>query len=470
MTVRGLLGIVAAAAVARGVIAAAFPLLPDEAYYWVWAHHLDLSYPDHPPMIAYLVAVGTLAGDAPFWVRAVPLAVGLATTYALFGLGCDLFDARAGLAAAALYQAVPILWLGGLLATPDAPLYLAWTLTAWFAWRALRRGGGWWLAAGAAAGLGLLSKLFMACLLAGLALYLVLRARPALRTRELAAAALLAGLLCLPVVSWNVRHGFAGVRFLLAERPRWGSGAAGLRALVSPHLEFVLLAFPAFVWALWSAWRRRAEAAYAYVFWTVAPAIAATILTALWGIGRGAWLGPVYLELAVVLGALRKPWVHALAWGTAALAAVFFARALVPGLPPPPLPVGFAGWGDAATRVAREAAAAGPDAPVATDNYEIASRLRYASRGTLDVLLVPRPDWAVVWPPLPGGRAAQAVAVTYGPLKWTACLGAAEQIPLQSRHPGDALSVLRLYRLRDFAPARCRCDRCCPYCPWGITR
>src|SRR2546426_835356 len=31
------------------------PLLPDEAYYWVWTRHLAAGYFDHPPMVAYLI-------------------------------------------------------------------------------------------------------------------------------------------------------------------------------------------------------------------------------------------------------------------------------------------------------------------------------------------------------------------------------------------------------------------------------
>ena len=31
------------------------PLHPDEAYYWHWSRHLELSYFDGPPLIAYLI-------------------------------------------------------------------------------------------------------------------------------------------------------------------------------------------------------------------------------------------------------------------------------------------------------------------------------------------------------------------------------------------------------------------------------
>src|SRR5882672_4598331 len=43
----------------RGIITAKFPLLGDEAYYWLWAKHLSLGYHDHPPLIAWLIAATT---------------------------------------------------------------------------------------------------------------------------------------------------------------------------------------------------------------------------------------------------------------------------------------------------------------------------------------------------------------------------------------------------------------------------
>ena len=35
-------------------------LIPDEAYYWNYAQHMDLSFYDHPPMVAWLIWLGTV--------------------------------------------------------------------------------------------------------------------------------------------------------------------------------------------------------------------------------------------------------------------------------------------------------------------------------------------------------------------------------------------------------------------------
>ena len=45
-------------------------LVPDEAYYWVWSRHLAMSYVDHPPMIAWLIRLGTqICGTNELGVR-----------------------------------------------------------------------------------------------------------------------------------------------------------------------------------------------------------------------------------------------------------------------------------------------------------------------------------------------------------------------------------------------------------------
>lgn len=42
------------------------PFYPDEAYYWLWSRHLDFSYYDHPPMVAYLIRLFSHGGETSF--------------------------------------------------------------------------------------------------------------------------------------------------------------------------------------------------------------------------------------------------------------------------------------------------------------------------------------------------------------------------------------------------------------------
>ena len=51
-------------------VAAAVPMVPDEAYYWVWSRALSAGYLDHPPMVALWISAGTgIFGQGPLGVR-----------------------------------------------------------------------------------------------------------------------------------------------------------------------------------------------------------------------------------------------------------------------------------------------------------------------------------------------------------------------------------------------------------------
>lgn len=457
---RRLVWIIAGATLVRAAVAATLPLHHDEAYYWLWAHRLDWSYLDHPPMIAYLIFLTTRLGDGELWVRLSALLLGVGTAYTLFLLGREMFDERVGLLAATLFQVVPLLFLGGLAATPDAPLYLAWALALRFCWHALHGRPQRWTAAGLALGAGLLSKLYMALFGVGVGLYLALSARSWFHRKELYRALLLALLVFLPVIYWNASHDWAGLRFALHGRApdigRAPHGLAGIKRLLEPHLEIVLLLFPAFVWAFWAAWRRQGDERFKYLLWTSFPALVLPLLLAPLGIARGHWLGPGYLGLAVILSALWTRPVTYLAVGTAALVGGFFSLILVPAFPALPLAGDIYGWDQAATRVEQEIAALGDShAVVVTDYYEIAGELSYYTRLKHPVLLVPPPDPAGVWPPLDTYAGASGVAVTFlhSPLAWVRCFDRAVKAPLLTEYfRGRPIASLQVFRVQGLTP------------------
>src|SRR5207249_11932447 len=103
---RALLWLIVGTTIFRAIVGATIPLIDDEAYYWLCAHHLDWSYLDHPPMIAYIVLLTTRFGDDAIWIRLGALVLGAATTYALFLLGREVFSARTGFLAGVLFLVV----------------------------------------------------------------------------------------------------------------------------------------------------------------------------------------------------------------------------------------------------------------------------------------------------------------------------------------------------------------------------
>src|SRR5664279_4835384 len=71
--------------VLRCLAAAWTPLTFDEAYYWMWSKHLASGYYDHPPMVAFVIRLGTMiAGDTEFGVRVVSILLALPMSFAVY--------------------------------------------------------------------------------------------------------------------------------------------------------------------------------------------------------------------------------------------------------------------------------------------------------------------------------------------------------------------------------------------------
>lgn len=205
------LALMAAMVVLRCLVARRVDLETDEAYYWLWSRHLAASYYDHPPMIAYLIRLGTaLFGDTVFGVRSMAIACIIAASGAVYALAVVLFgDRRLGLLAAVWFTVMPHTAFFSIVMYPDTPALLFWLLCCLalaLVWKSGR--GAWWYAAGAAMGLLLLSKYTGVFLFAGAGMWLAAapQMRPWLKRHEPYLAAAIALVLFSPVIVWNAEH------------------------------------------------------------------------------------------------------------------------------------------------------------------------------------------------------------------------------------------------------------------------
>jgi dolichol-phosphate mannosyltransferase len=223
------IGIIVYAIALRLLFVGSVELLPEETYYWNYSRHLDIGYLDHPPLVAWLIRLGTLAfGQSPFGVRCGALCCGVITSVYAYRLTRNLFGETSALAALVLAQTLPFFFLSGLLMTPDAALTAAWAASLFYLERALvaGRSAAWWRA-GIAMGLGVISK-YTIGLLAPVVVAFMLWDPHARRwwTRwEPYAAALIALAIFSPVIIWNAQHEWASFAFQtsrrLAEAPRF---------------------------------------------------------------------------------------------------------------------------------------------------------------------------------------------------------------------------------------------------------
>ena len=195
----------------RAVMAAQLPLSADEAYYWLWSQHLAAGYFDHPPMIAWLIRAGTaLFGDTPFGVRFAGVLLSLPASWFVWrAAGLILKDAtRAGMAVL-FFNLTLMASVELLAATPDMPSLVTSAAFVYFLARVQHRGESRaWLAAGIAAGLGLLSKYSALFLGAGALVWLILDrdARKWLLSPWPYAGAVLALAIFAPNLAWQSQH------------------------------------------------------------------------------------------------------------------------------------------------------------------------------------------------------------------------------------------------------------------------
>jgi dolichol-phosphate mannosyltransferase len=300
-------------------------LAPQESYYWNFAKHLDLGYLDHPPLVAWLIAASTVAGDTEWLVRLPAVLCSLATIGFVWLYTRELGGTSLAWRAALLAAVLPYFFGIGVVITPDTPLATAWAAALWCLARALLRDDDRaWIGAGIAIGLGMLSKYTMVLVPLAVLAFVVLDRRLG---RTLLSpwpwiGALLAVLVFSPVIVWNLQHAWASFAF------------QGSRRLDPEAKRFGLHLFVLFLFLVVTPWgiaglvrgargEHRAQVVgggdgagtprldaralrFALVF-TVVPLLPLAV-TSLWTETKLHWTGPIWLAaLPVMATTLAMP-------------------------------------------------------------------------------------------------------------------------------------------------------------------
>lgn len=198
-----------------------YPVFRDEFYYLACADHLAWGYVDHPPFsIAVLAAWRAVFGDSIVALRVLPSLAAAAIVLLTSGLA----DALGGegfariLAAVAVLAAPTVFGITGFYSM-NAFDFIFWLVAAHLLARLASSGAGaptrLWTVLGVVLGLGLLNKVSVLALGAGLAAALVLTPlRSHLATRGPWIAASIALLLFAPHVLWQAHNDWPTVEFV----------------------------------------------------------------------------------------------------------------------------------------------------------------------------------------------------------------------------------------------------------------
>lgn len=393
--------IVIGAALVRLVVAARLPLSGDEAYYWEWSRRLAFGYFDHPPMVAWVIALFSFGVKNTFLIR---------LPFVLCGLGCAALlhafvaratgDARAGAIAALLIALAPFSTIAFATATPDGPFLFFWSLSLYLALRSIDPPNPRFrIPLALSVACATLSRLFGAALTLGVAAVLALCARRAAPTGTgaqparygVTAAALFLAAIA-PYLIWGASHGWSALRFALFGRHDATFHGGNIFSLVA--LYIVVLTPGVFVAALAALARLKnvRSPAELVLFATATPLLIICLVLALRERVEFYWADGAFVSLMAAIGlyspTLLRGWRFALVIAPAAIiAAVMFVVAALPletyqfvqrtfGVH-----LSHAGpfeiWAfePAAHDVAREASATG--AWVMTDGYGLSSVLDY---------------------------------------------------------------------------------------------
>lgn len=213
------------------------PLSFDETYYWVWSHHLHLSYFDHPGMISWLFYLGHFLEPFKNSVRLPTLILGhLSLGIWLLILDHLKFSEEKKSWWMLLACTSPFLGVGTLIALPDVPLLFFTSAAYLFFLRALEHKKNLdFLLCGLSLGLGFSSKYHLGLFAISLLIYLLASKRwKELSFRQVGLCLLFSLFGSAPVWIWNfqnhwqsfafqIQHGLGGGSW----QPDWTFGYLG---------------------------------------------------------------------------------------------------------------------------------------------------------------------------------------------------------------------------------------------------
>jgi len=345
-------------------------LLPEEAYYWNYARHLDSTHFDHPPMIGWLIGLGTtIFGDTEFGVRIGPVLLGILTLRWLVLLARNLYDNHAAFGTVLLAGTLPLLFGTGMFATPDAPLLAFYAGALFYLERALfgdRPRA--WIGVGICFGLGLLSKHTMGLLAPAVVLFMLVDrdARSHWRRPGPYLAIVCAAILFTPALDWNAPNDWASFTF---ELPSQLHASGGFALPLLALYVLILLTPPGLALAGRVLFTRPSDRRLRFLATcTIVPLAVFALYGAIRRPTSITWTEPIWL--AVVPAMAAHLWIYwerrriaARVWKATAVGMLMVLGGLLhyvtlglPGLPPPTPTKHPAGWKATAQQVDRLAA------------------------------------------------------------------------------------------------------------------
>lgn len=228
------------------------PMSGDEAYFIIWAKHLDFGYYDHPPMVGWILYLLRFIGHGELLMRLPAVLFSSVIGMLIFRLLMPYGEERAAWVAV-IFLLSPVT-LMDVLITTDTPLILFVFLSVYALVRALQRDSRVWYAlSGAAMGLAFLSKYFAVLLGLAYLAFFVFALSGKRRWSNFAIVLLAATPFVVLNVYWNYTHCWDNILFNLYNR-NTGARFSYRNVVLYLITTLYLMTPPVFYYA----WRQRA--------------------------------------------------------------------------------------------------------------------------------------------------------------------------------------------------------------------
>ena len=215
--------------VLRLIYISLIPLIPQEAYYWYYSLNPDLSYFDHPPMVAYSIWLGTkLFGQSIFglkfmaviWSVLINNMLYVTVINALSSMNSE-YKRRIAFLTVIFYNLTIFSHIYAVTIVPDSPLLFFWLLIIFALQKYIKsRKITYIYLTGIALGFALLSKYTAIAILPAIVLILFLDhdARKIFLSPHPYLAIFLSFIIFSPVLIWNLNHDWISFKFQFHNR------------------------------------------------------------------------------------------------------------------------------------------------------------------------------------------------------------------------------------------------------------
>lgn len=263
------------------LLAYIIPMSGDEAYFIIWANHLDFGYYDHPPMVGWFLHVMLYLGSSEVVLRLPAILASIVIGAGIFNLLKPLDEDKAALIAT-LFLVSPINLLN-VLVTTDTPLILFAFFSMAALYKALQQDKlGWYALAGVFFGMAFLSKYFAVLLGLAYLLYFIFSAKNRKKTGGFVLLYLASLPFALINIYWNYTHCWDNILFNLYTRNEGAQfSITTIAAFIGVQLYLIT---PPLVWfiyknraAFWQKLKREQFQLFLFVF--VVPMAVFTLLS-----------------------------------------------------------------------------------------------------------------------------------------------------------------------------------------------